>query len=703
MGRAQHLLETPIEFLKGVGPVRADLLRKELQVFTFGDLLQHFPFRYVDRTQFTPIGRLHPQQQYAQVMGILTDKSILGQGRSKRLSAWLRDSTGELELVWFQGLRWVEKNLEVGNRYIAFGRISFFRGQFNMTHPELARADESPVAAGRMQAVYPSTEKLKSRHLDSRGLGKLMLTLLQELQEHDVPEILPAALLKRYDFPSRYQAFRSIHLPASEAEAERARQRFSFEELFIHQFRMARLHCRRQHRIPACTLTGSGPLLQQFLKEKIPFSLTEAQKRVIREIITDLKSGRQMNRLLQGDVGSGKTIVALSAMLAVIGNGHQCGLMVPTEVLAYQHYRNISQLTSGLDVRIGLLTASVQGRDRRQLLQALKTGHVNLIIGTHALLEQTVQFAQPGLMVIDEQHRFGVAQRGQLWLHHERPPHVLVMTATPIPRTLALTLYGDLEQSVLDQLPPGRQPIITAHRTDADRLRIFAFLKSEIDKGRQAYVVYPLIEESEKLDLRHLMDGYEAISRSFPLPNYAISILHGRMKPEDRDYEMQRFVRGETQIMVATTVIEVGVDVPNATVMIVESAERFGLSQLHQLRGRIGRGSHKSYCILITASNIGAEARARLNILTQTTDGFRIAEEDLRLRGPGDLEGTRQSGLTEFRVANPVRDLPLLERARSEALHLLKQDADLTFAAHQPLKNHLIQNEKRWGNWITVS
>ncbi|MDW8393023.1 MAG: ATP-dependent DNA helicase RecG [Chitinophagales bacterium] len=705
MARQNHVLDTPIEFLKGVGPVRAELLKKELQIFTFGDLLFHFPFRYVDRTQFNPIGSLHPQQQFAQVKGILTEKSVIGEGRSRRLSAWLRDGSGELELLWFQGLKWAEKNLTPGLTYIAFGRLSFFRGQFSISHPELARADDGAAIpfAGKMQPVYPSSEKLKSRHLDSRGLGKLIHTLLEQISESDVPEILPPDMVKRQALTARFAAFRQMHAPASESEGEQARKRFCFEELFIHQLRMARLHRHRQSRTPLCTLRSSGSLLQQFYQHQLPFSLTEAQKQVIREIIADMKSGRQMNRLLQGDVGSGKTIVALSAMLAVIGNGAQCALMVPTEVLAYQHYRNISQLTAGLNVSVGLLTASVKGAARRQVLEQAQKGDLHLLIGTHALLEESVRFHQLGLVVIDEQHRFGVAQRGRLWLHQAQPPHVLVMTATPIPRTLALTLYGDLDQSVIRELPPGRQPIVTAHRTDAHRLRIFSFLKSEIDRGRQAYVIYPLIEESEKLDLKYLMDGYEAISRAFPLPQYAVSIVHGRMRPEDREYEMQRFVKGQTQIMVATTVIEVGVDVPNATVMIIESAERFGLSQLHQLRGRVGRGAHKSYCILITPERISSEARSRISIMTQTTDGFRIAEEDLRLRGPGDLEGTRQSGMIEFRVANPLRDASLLEQARNEAVHLAQQDPDLMLPAHQTLKHYLMHNEKRFGNWIRVS
>ncbi|MCS6992127.1 MAG: ATP-dependent DNA helicase RecG [Chitinophagales bacterium] len=705
MAGYQHVLDTPIEFLKGVGPVRAELLKKELSIFTFGDLLCHFPFRYLDRTQFTPISQLQPQQQFVQVKGTLGAKQFIGEGRNRRLSAWLHDDSGQLELVWFQGLKWAEKNLTVGATYAAFGRLNFFRGQYSITHPELARLDDGQQAsfAGRMQPVYPSTEKLKSRHLDSRGLARLIQTLLEQLKPTDIAEILPSDVLQRHRLLSRYDAFRYIHLPPSEQEGEQARQRFCFEELFLHQVRMARLHRFRHVRQPALMLKRSGDLLQQFYRQNVPFQLTEAQKRVIREIIADMKSGRQMNRLLQGDVGSGKTIVALSAMLAVIGSGGQCALMVPTEVLAYQHFRTITQLTAGLPLRVGLLTASIKGRARQKLLQQLQSGAVHLLVGTHALLEGSVHFHRLGLVVIDEQHRFGVVQRGRLWMHLERPPHVLVMTATPIPRTLALTLYGDLDQSVLDELPPGRQAVVTAHRTDADRLRIFSFLKSQIDQGRQAYVIYPLIEESEKLDFKHLMEGYEAITRAFPLPQYAVSIMHGRMKPDDREYEMQRFVRGETQIMVATTVIEVGVDVPNATVMIIESAERFGLAQLHQLRGRVGRGVHKSYCILITPPRISAEARARISIMTQTNDGFRIAEEDLRLRGPGDLEGTRQSGLMEFRVAHPIRDICWLEKARAEAQRLIAEDPLLQKPQHQALKNFIIKQDQQRGNWIRVS
>lgn len=704
MATIYQLLASPIEYLKGVGPQRADLLKKELHIFTFGDLLHHFPFRYVDRTSFYKINQLTPNTQYVQITGKVVETNVAGEHRSKRFIAYFADETGEMELVWFQGIKWVQKAVESGKKYVVFGKPAIFKGQYSIVHPDITPFEENAASpGGRLQPMYSSTEKLKTRGLHSKGIENLLATLLALVTPHDVEENLPQNLLNKFHFVSRYEAFRQIHLPENEKDLEKATRRLKFEELFFSQLRILQLKLGRKRASAGFLFGRLDTYFNNFYHQKLPFELTNAQKKVIKEIRADLVSGKQMNRLLQGDVGSGKTIVSLLVMLMAVDNGFQSAMMVPTELLALQHFRNITRLSEGLNLNVALLTASVKGRERKKILAGLESGDIQLVIGTHALIEDKVVFQNLGLIVIDEQHRFGVEQRASLWTKNHLPPHVLVMTATPIPRTLAMTLYGDLDISVIDELPPGRKPIATAHRFDSARLNVFGFMKSQIEAGRQIYVVYPLIEESEKQDYKYLMDGYESISRAFPLPQYALSIVHGKMKSEDRDLEMQRFLKKETQIMVATTVIEVGVDVPNATVMVIESAERFGLSQLHQLRGRVGRGAENSYCILITGNKLSKEARARMRILAETNDGFRIAEEDLRLRGPGDLEGTQQSGLMAFHIADLARDQQILSAARNEAEKLLDQDPLLQAPGNAALKNYLSAESKRAKKWGRIS
>ncbi|MBX7107443.1 MAG: ATP-dependent DNA helicase RecG [Chitinophagales bacterium] len=704
MAQIYQLLASPIEYLKGVGPQRADMLKKELHIFTFADLLHHFPFRYIDRTSFYKINQLTPHTQYVQIIGKVMEKNLVGENRGKRFVAYFADETGEMELVWFQGIRYAEKMVETGKKYIVFGKPGIFKGEYSIVHPDITPFEEAADKPdGRLQPMYSSTEKLKARGLHSKGLEKLITTLLAMITAPDLPENLPESLQQRFHFVSRHEAFRQIHFPDNDAMLEKARNRLKFEELFFSQLQILQLKLGRKRSSAGFLFAKLEPTFNLFYHKKLPYELTAAQKRVIKEIRMDLISGKQMNRLLQGDVGSGKTIVSLLIMLMAIDNNFQAAMMVPTELLALQHYRNLTLLTDGLGLRVDLLTASVKGADRKKTLSALQHGETNIVIGTHALIEEKVIFSNLGLIVIDEQHRFGVEQRASLWTKNHLPPHVLVMTATPIPRTLAMTLYGDLDISTIDELPPGRKPITTVHRFDASRLRVFGFIKEQIQQGRQIYIVYPLIEESEKQDYKFLMDGYESIARAFPLPDYAISIVHGKMKADARDLEMQRFIRNETQIMVATTVIEVGVDVPNASVMVIESAERFGLSQLHQLRGRVGRGAEHSYCILLTGDKLSAEARARMNILTQTNDGFRIAEEDLRLRGPGDLEGTQQSGLVPFQLADLARDQKILALARSEAEQLLEADPLLESSDNLGLKNFIAAHHKKDKKWSRIS
>lgn len=698
-------LDKPLEYLKGVGPARAELLRNELGMHTWRDLLYHFPLRYIDRTRFHRIADLHEQSGQVQLKGILRQLHTAGGGRKRRLMGRVRDASGSLELVWFSGLRYLEKQLEVGKEYVLFGRINSFNGKLSMPHPEMEAASEHrSKAATHFAPVYPSTEKLNQKRLDSRVRRRIMQSLLEQIRPIDLPENLPAYLVEQFKLMSRYEAMRAIHFPRDQHQLAAARNRLKFEELFFLQLRLLQTRQLRRDTTRGYVFSRVGDLFMRFYEEKLPFALTDAQKRVVKEIRQDLGEGRQMNRLLQGDVGSGKTIVGLLCMLLALDNGFQAGLMAPTEILAQQHYQSITGYLQGMGVRVGFLSATVKGNKRRELLRLLKQGELHILIGTHALIEDPVEFHRLGLAITDEQHRFGVAQRARLWKKsHPHPPHILVMTATPIPRTLAMTLYGDLDVSVIDELPPGRKPVQTIHRTEQQRARVFGFMKEEIAKGRQVYVVYPLIEESETLDLQNLEAGYEAISREFPSPEYKISIVHGRMKPADKDYEMQRFAQGKTQIMVATTVIEVGVNVPNASVMVIENTERFGLSQLHQLRGRVGRGAEQSYCILMTDFRISNEARERIATMVRTNNGFEIAEADLRLRGPGNIEGTQQSGLVHFRIADLTMDGKILRTAREIARRILDADPRLENPEHQPVSLFLERDEKNKKGWSRIS
>ncbi len=706
------ILSSPIEYLKGVGPQRAELLKKELGIFTFSDLLQHFPFRYVDKSKLNLISELAPDIEFAQVAGKIISLETIGQRHGKRLEAVFRDESGEMTLTWFQGILWIQRSVKPGSRYLVYGRLSFYNGKPQIVHPEmelikdngLVAADDTSMVQGKrsLVPVYPSTEKLTAKYLGGKQIGKLTDTLVSQLSEKDIPEILPGNILRQLGLISRFHAFQQIHFPFNEAESEKAIKRLKFEELFLAQVRLKMIQSRRHHHSTGLRLEKVGELFNDFYKNYLPFSLTNAQKKVIREIREDTARGRQMNRLLQGDVGSGKTIVALLAMLLAIDNGYQACFMAPTEILAKQHFNTLSSLLKNMDVPVELLTGSTRSSERKKILDALETGKLKIITGTHALIEEDVRFANLGLVVIDEQHRFGVAQRARLWEKGSPPPHILVMTATPIPRTLAMTLYGDLDYSVIDELPPGRQPITTVHRYETQRNRVMDFLRSEIDKGRQVYIIFPLIEESETLNYENLMKGYENVKAYFPEPKYHISMVHGRQTTRQKDTNMKRFVMNDTQIMVSTTVIEVGVDVSNASIMVVESAEKFGLSQLHQLRGRVGRGAEKSYCILLTGKTPGQDAMQRIKIMCQTNNGFIIAEKDLELRGPGDIEGTRQSGLLNFKLASLVKDYSMIETAGRLATQLMDEDPDMNSAENLHLKKWL-SREKGKTAWSRIS
>lgn len=697
------ILYTPIEFLKGVGPQRADTLRKELSIFTYGDLLRHYPFRYIDRTRFYTIREMTEELPFIQLVGRITHKQILGERRSKRMVATLEDSTGKLELTWFQGIAWVDKTLAVGAEYVVFGKPHYYKGKPGISHPELELFTErNASAATKLQAVYPSTEKLKNFHLDSKGIAKLQKQLLLQLGD-SLYEFLPPAVLEQYKLPIRAVALQEIHFPQGNNSLQKAIARLKFEELFLIQLQLLQSKAYRTQKSKGFIFEKVADLFNEFYEQRLPFVLTNAQKRVIKEIRQDTLRGTQMNRLLQGDVGSGKTAVALMAMLIAADNGFQSCMMAPTEILAQQHFISLSALCEGSAVQVRLLTGSTKTAARRKLFQELQEGAVHILIGTHAILEDPVKFQNLGLAIIDEQHRFGVEQRAKLWKKNRIPPHMLVMTATPIPRTLAMTLYGDLDVSVIDELPAGRKPIQTAHRFDSQRLRVFQFMREEIAKGRQIYVVYPLIEESEKLDLKDLIDGYESISRAFPQPQYQVSIVHGRMNAADKEFEMQRFVKGETHIMVATTVIEVGVNVPNASVMVIENAERFGLSQLHQLRGRVGRGADQSYCILLSDYKLSKDAKTRIETMVRTNDGFEIAETDLRLRGPGEMQGTRQSGMPDLHLADLARDQIILQEARICAEAILDRDPELALPEHIGIRNYLQQQKSVKVNWGKIA
>jgi ATP-dependent DNA helicase RecG len=683
-------LITPIEYLKGVGPQKADVIKKELQIFTIGDLLTYYPFRYIDRTVFHKIRQLDADMYSAQVLGRLIGLKEIGEKKAKRLVGQFKDETGSIELVWFQSITWLQKSLKVGAVYVMYGKPSVFNGQISITHPEMEPYQAQAKNLGNMtlQPVYSSTEKLKKFNLDSKGIQKLQQTALETVFRQ-LPEQMPAYLLEKHQLMDQARATVAIHFPQSQDELTQAIKRIKFDELFYIQLKLLKNKQLNTKKFRGQIFSKVGDKFNTFFKERIPFPLTNAQKRVVKEIRQDTVTGAQMNRLVQGDVGSGKTVVALLTMLLAIDNGFQACMMAPTEILATQHFTGLKELLGEDICNIKLLTGSTTTKQRRVIHEELENGTLDILIGTHALIEDKVQFKNLGFVVIDEQHRFGVEQRAKLWRKNSIPPHMLVMTATPIPRTLAMTMYGDLDISVIDELPAGRKPIKTVHFFESSRLRMFGLMREEIAKGRQVYVVFPLIKESEKLDLLYLEAGLENIQREFPLPDYKISIVHGKMPVKDKDFEMQRFVKHETQIMVATTVIEVGVNVPNASVMVIENSERFGLSQLHQLRGRVGRGAEQSFCILMSGNKLSKEGRLRLNTMVRTNDGFEIAEVDLELRGPGDISGTQQSGVLELKLANLATDQQLLSEARNSVIDIFKEDPEMIEERHALLRQYL--------------
>ena len=701
---SNNLLETQIEYLKGVGPNRGTLLRKELGIHKYGHLLNFFPNRYIDRTRYYKINELQNNVAEVQIIGkIINIKTVEFGKNQKRLVATFVDDTGQMELVWFQGHKWIRESLKLNEICVIFGKCTSFGNTFNMAHPEIElMAEHEQSLRSAMQPVYPSTETLANRGISNRVINKMMQQLFQETQAK-FSETLPDYLISELKLIPKNAALFNIHFPKSAEALAKAQFRLKFEELFYIQIQLITQNLIRKHKIKGHPFTKVGEYFNDFYQNHLPFELTNAQKRVIKEIRIDMGSNAQMNRLLQGDVGSGKTIVALMSMLIALDNGFQSCLMAPTEILANQHFNGLTDLAKELNINIKLLTGSTKIANRRIIHEELENGSLHILIGTHALLEDKVKFQNLGLAVIDEQHRFGVEQRSKLWKKNEIPPHVLVMTATPIPRTLAMSLYGDLDISVIDELPPGRKPIQTVHRFDSNRLKVWKFIRDEIALGRQIYIVYPLIQESEKMDFKDLMDGYESISRDFPLPQYSISILHGKMKPADKDAEMKRFAEGKTNIMVATTVIEVGVNIPNASVMIIESAERFGLSQLHQLRGRVGRGAEQSYCILMTSHKLSADSKTRMETMVSTNDGFEIAEVDLKLRGPGDLMGTQQSGVLNLQIADIVRDRDILILARNYALQILKDDAPMQKPENAVLRATYIELTKKKNIWNYIS
>lgn len=696
-----RIIDTPIAFLKGVGPQRGELLGRELNIYTYGDLVNLFPFRYIDRTQYYKVKDLKATHTTeVQVIGKIIHIKTVQQGKNKsRLVATFTDETGEMELIWFQGHKWIRESLKLNVPYVIFGKITIYNGICNMPHPEMELLEEHKSSLRTaMQPVYPSTEKLANKGITNKAISKIIHQLFVETGAR-YTETLPDYLLQELKLISKNSALFNIHFPKSQELLQQARFRLKFEELFFIQLQLITKNLIRKHKIKGHPFTIVGSNFTDFYNHHLAFPLTDAQKRVLKEIRNDLGSNAQMNRLLQGDVGSGKTIVALMCMLLAKDNGFQSCMMAPTEILATQHFNGISELAKDLNISIKLLTGSTKTSDRKEIHEALEQGTLDILIGTHALLEDKVQFRNLGLAIIDEQHRFGVEQRSKLWRKNEIPPHVLVMTATPIPRTLAMSLYGDLDISVIDEMPPGRKPIQTVHRFDSNRLKVWKFLKDEIGKGRQVYIVYPLIQESEKMDYKDLMDGYESISRDFPLPHYAISIVHGKMKPAEKEAEMKRFAEGKTNIMIATTVIEVGVNVPNASVMVIESAERFGLSQLHQLRGRVGRGAEQSYCILMTGFKLSNDTKTRIETMVRTNDGFEIAEVDLKLRGPGDIMGTLQSGVLNLQIADLVKDRDILQMARHEAIKLLRNDPGMGKPEHRTLKEVFIELSKKKNIW----
>ncbi len=692
-------LSTPIEYLKGIGPARGELLKKELQIFTFNDLLFHFPYRHIDRSKVYKVKDLRSDMPYVQVKGCLYNLRTLGTKGGQRLVAELKDDTGTLELVWFQGHKWIKESIKANKEYLVFGKPNEFNGTINIVHPNLDDPEDAAIKKYlHIMPMYNCTEKMKARGVDSKTIMKWVNTLLLN-PAFDIEESLSENIKASNGLMDRKAALFTIHFPANPAELAKASHRLKFEEFFFIQLKLLRYKVKRHQLFNGIKLENIGELFNTFYHSCLPFELTNAQKRVLKEIRADVKRGIQMNRLVQGDVGSGKTVVALMSMLMTIDNGYQACMMAPTEILATQHFETIHQLTKTLPVKVQLLMGSTPAREKKKIYLQLENGEIDLLIGTHALIENKVNFKNLGMAIVDEQHRFGVEQRARLWQKNTYPPHVLVMTATPIPRTLAMTLYGDLDTSVIDELPAGRKPIQTLMRYDSSRLAVYGFMKNEIQKGRQIYIVYPLIEESEKLDYKNLVEGYEIICKEFPEPTYNVSILHGRLKTAEKEFEMNRFIRGETNIMVATTVIEVGVNVPNASVMIVESAQKFGLSQLHQLRGRVGRGADQSYCILMSDVKKSAEAKQRLNTMVETTDGFKIAEADLKLRGPGELEGTAQSGILDLKIGDLAKDTAILALARTVAEEVLSKDPEFKLEENKAMAKFdaLYRKTAKWG------
>jgi ATP-dependent DNA helicase RecG len=695
------MLETSIEYLKGVGPVKAELLKKELSIFTYGQLLNYFPYRYIDRTKFHRILEISAESDYVQIKGILRKLDEQGSGPKRRLIGTFRDDSGVMELVWFKGLSWVA-NLQTGVEYVIFGKPSLFNGRVSMIHPDLELvSNANSEVQSMLEPVYSTTEKLNSKKIKSKDIGRIVKSLLLKIDENPVhlEENLPPSIREQFKFLSRKDSFNYIHFPQNQEQLKYARNRLKFEELFFLQLKLLRTKKLRKVANRGYVFQKIGDNFNNFYQNNLKFPLTEAQKRVIKEIRKDLGCGEQMNRLLQGDVGSGKTVVALMIMLIALDNGFQASLMAPTEILAQQHFKSISDMISGLGINIEILTGTVKGSKRKEILKRLESGEIHLLVGTHALIEDSVIFKRLGLTIIDEQHRFGVMQRAKMWKKTDiNPPHILVMTATPIPRTLAMTVYGDLDVSVIDEMPPGRIPITTYHKYETQRLWVFGRMKEEIAKGHQIYIVYPLIEESESetmADIKDLMQGYDMLSAEFPKPQYQISVVHGKQKPADKEFEMQRFIKGETKIMIATTVIEVGVNVPNATLMVIENADRFGLAQLHQLRGRVGRGGGEAFCILMTGFKLSEESKFRMKTMCETTDGFRISEADLKLRGPGSIEGTQQSGIIGLKLADIVKDVNILNAAREVAMNIIETDPNLEKAENLPLNKFLQNNQTK--------
>ena len=700
----KEFLDTEITYLQGVGPKRAELMNNELSIFTFRDLLYYFPYKYIDRTRFYKIAELDPDLPFVQIKGTIKGYSTEGQGTGKRLVADFQDETGSLKLIWFKGGKWITGSFTPGVEYIVFGKPGVFNGIINIIHPEIEAADKlADRLNSALQAQYSSTEKLKNQFVSSKTISKLVGNMLKQLKIR-IPETLPEYLVTRYKLMDLHEALHKIHFPANPEELEKARYRLKFEELFYIQLNLLRYKTNRNLKLKGFIFSSVGDNFNNFYYNNLPFTLTDAQKRVIKEIRKDLGSGKQMNRLLQGDVGSGKTLVALMSMLIAIDNGFQTCIMAPTEILANQHYQTISKLLEGINIKICLLTGSSKKSSRKSIAESLLDRSLNILIGTHALIEENVQFANLGLVIIDEQHRFGVAQRARLWQKNLNPPHILVMTATPIPRTLAMTLYGDLDVSVIDELPPGRVPIKTMHFTDSERNKVFGFMRNQISEHRQIYVVYPLIKESETMDYKDLEDGWDTISRVFPAPKYCISVVHGKMTPAIKESSMKLFKDGVAHILIATTVIEVGVDIPNATVMVIESAERFGLSQLHQLRGRVGRGADQSYCILMSSDKMTREAARRIEVMIRTNDGFEIAETDLQLRGPGDIEGTLQSGIPfDLKIADLGKDGQLIEYVRHIAEEILYNDPLLENNPNIILRSELKRLFSQRQSWSNIS